>query len=64
MKKMFLRLKGVDGESKTPRHVGEIEISSLSWSSNIAQGHGTASGGGFGRCSLDKLARGKEEPAR
>ena len=53
---MFLRLKGVDGESKSPRHVGEIEISSLSWSSNIAQGHGTASGGGFGKALINDLS--------
>lgn len=30
-KKMFLKLEGITGESQSPRHIGEIEISGFAW---------------------------------
>lgn len=34
---MFLKLSGIFGESKNPRHIGEIEISSWEWDNKQAQ---------------------------
>ncbi len=47
MEKVFLKLDGVRGESKAPRHIGEIEIYSFSWDAQSSPSKG--SGGGAGR---------------
>lgn len=43
-KKMFLKLAGIRGDSKSPRHFGEIELSSFAWNSKHQQISGVASG--------------------
>lgn len=50
---MFLKLKGVKGESKNPRHIGSIEISSFTWGGKYISGFG--SGGGAGKASINDL---------
>lgn len=42
---MFLKIEGVDGESKDSKHKGEIDIESWSWGATQS---GAASGGGGG----------------
>lgn len=43
---MFLKLDGVRGESKFPRHSGEIEIASLMWGGRHQQNSGSGTGRG------------------
>ena len=51
---MFLKLDGIDGESRDAKHKGEIEIESFSWGAShagAAAGTGGA-GGGAGKVSM------------
>lgn len=50
--KMFLKLDGVHGESKSPRHFGEIEISGFSWGDNQ---QASATNGGPGKAQINGL---------
>ncbi len=52
---IFLKIKGIDGESKDKTHEKEIEIQSFSWgvSNPSSVGHGT--GMGTGRCTISSL---------
>lgn len=45
--RMFLKLDGIKGESQSPRHIGEIEISGFSWGE--PNGVGTVPGGAGGK---------------
>lgn len=49
----FLKIVGVDGESRDERHQGEIEIDSYSWGeSQSAAAGGGGGGGGAGKVQL------------
>lgn len=52
---MFMKIKGVEGESKDDTHRGEIEIESWSWGeTNSGASHG--SGGGAGKVSMQDFS--------
>ena len=51
--KYFLKLDGVQGESQSPRHIGEIEISSFNW--GHPEGAGVGGGFGAGKASFNNL---------
>ncbi|MEZ5426864.1 MAG: type VI secretion system tube protein Hcp [Pyrinomonadaceae bacterium] len=51
LQKMFLKLDGVTGESKSPRHFGEIEIFKFYW----GHGHQMRAGGGPGKAGVNDL---------
>ncbi|MET1531217.1 Hcp family type VI secretion system effector [Burkholderia sola] len=52
---IFLKINGIDGESKDATHHDEIEV--LSWSWNVSQQSNMhlGSGGGAGRATVDDL---------
>jgi type VI secretion system secreted protein Hcp len=53
----FLKIEGVDGESKVENHVGEIEISSFSWGATNSSSLGSAGGGaGAGKAQISPLS--------
>lgn len=45
-KKMFLKLDGIRGDSKSPRHFGEIEVFSVMWGGRHQHHHGSGAAGG------------------
>ena len=52
---MFLKLDGIDGESRDAKHKGEIEIESFSWGAShagAASGGGGSAGAGAGKVSM------------
>ena len=50
---MFLKLDGIDGESRDAKHKGEIEIESFSWgASHAGASSGAGGGGGAGKVSM------------
>lgn len=49
----FLKLDGVEGESKEPRHYGEIELVSFTW--DIKHRRKASSGGGGARAQFTDL---------
>lgn len=55
--KYFLKLDGVEGESKSPRHFGEIDLSGFTWGGN----HPGGVGGGRGKASINDLTVLKQE---
>ena len=52
---VFLKLDGVDGESKDDAHTNEIDILSFSHSINQSGSMGRAGGGGVGKVSVGEL---------
>lgn len=48
----FLKLDGIDGESKDDTHKDEIELESWSWGESQQGSHATGSGGGAGKVSM------------
>ncbi len=52
---MFLKLKGIDGESKDHKHKGEIDIHSFSWGMSQSGTFGGGGGGGAGKVSVQDL---------
>jgi len=48
----FLKLDGIDGESKDHKHKGEIELQSWSFGSSNAGSHAAGGGGGAGKVSM------------
>jgi type VI secretion system secreted protein Hcp len=47
MADLFLKIDGIPGESQNPRHQGEIEVESFSWSETyLASAAGAGGGGG------------------
>ena len=52
----FLKIDGIDGESRDEKHKNEIEIMSWSWGMSNAGAHGTGGGGGAGKVVQDDLA--------
>ena len=52
---MFLKLDGVRGESNSPRHIGEIEISGFAWGEPDGTGVSPGGGAGKGKASFNGL---------
>ena len=48
----FLKIDGVEGESKDDRHKGEIDVESWSWGQTNSGSHATGGGGGAGKVSM------------
>ena len=48
----FLKIDGVDGESKDKIHKGEIEVLSFSWGITVSGSFRSGSGGGEGKASF------------
>lgn len=48
----FLKLDGIDGESKDSKHSGEIDLESFSWGENQTGTHSAGGGGGAGKVSM------------
>ena len=46
MADFFLKIDGIPGESQNPRHQGEIEVESFSWSETYLASAAGAGGGG------------------
>src|SRR5215470_11993047 len=54
---MFLKLDGIEGESKDHKHAGEIELLSFSWGVSNSSGLACAGGGGgAGKASFHDFA--------
>src|SRR5437588_2248269 len=55
MPDMFMKLDGIDGESKDASHSGEIDVLSVSFGMSNAGSFGQGSGGGVGKVSIQDL---------
>src|SRR5215831_10842790 len=54
---MFLKLDGIEGESKDHKHAGEIELLSFSWGvSNSSQVGCAGGGGGAGKANFSSFS--------
>lgn len=53
---MFMKITGVEGESKDSAHKGEIDVLSWSWGMNQTGSGHTGGGGGTGKVSVHDLA--------
>ena len=53
---IFLKIDGIDGESKDDKHSGELDIDSFSWGVSQAGGFGTGAGGGTGKAVLQDIS--------
>ena len=49
---MFLKIDGIDGESRDAKHKGEIEIESFSWGASSPQASTPGGGGAAGRVTM------------
>ncbi len=45
----FLKIDGIDGESKAHGHIGEIDVESWSWGESQSGTHSAGGGGGAGK---------------
>ena len=48
----FLKIDGIDGESKDSKHGGEIDLDSFSWGETQTGSHGFGGGGGAGKVQM------------
>ena len=48
----FLKIDGIDGESKDSKHTGEIDLESFSWGETQTGSHGFGGGGGAGKVQM------------
>jgi type VI secretion system secreted protein Hcp len=48
----FLKIDGIDGESKADKHTGEIDLDSFSWGATQSGSFATGGGGGSGKVSM------------
>jgi type VI secretion system secreted protein Hcp len=48
----FLKIDGIQGESKAAKHKGEIDLLSFSWAETQSGTFGTSGGGGTGKVSM------------
>ena len=48
----FLKLDGIDGESKDSKHSGEIDLESFSWGETQTGSHAFGGGGGAGKVQM------------
>jgi type VI secretion system secreted protein Hcp len=53
---MFLKLDGIEGESKDHKHKDEIHIESFSWGLSQTGSFGTAGGGGTGKVAVHDIS--------
>lgn len=53
---MFLKLDGIEGESKDSKHPGEIQIESFSWAMSQTGGFSTGGGGGAGKVRIQDIS--------
>lgn len=53
---MFLKLDGIDGESRDSKHKGEIEIESFSWGASNSGSAAHGAGGGAGKVSMQDFS--------
>ena len=56
MAEMFLKLTGVDGESKAAGHENEIDVLAWSWGMTQPGSMGMGGGGGTGRVSIQDIS--------
>ena len=48
----FLKIEGIDGESKDHKHAGEIQLESWSWGETQSGTHHSGGGGGAGKVQM------------
>jgi type VI secretion system secreted protein Hcp len=48
----FLKIEGIEGESKAEKHKGEIQLDSWSWGETNTGSHNEGGGGGAGKVSM------------
>jgi type VI secretion system secreted protein Hcp len=48
----FLKIDGIDGESKDSKHGGEIDLESFSWGATQTGAHSFGGGGGAGKVQM------------
>jgi type VI secretion system secreted protein Hcp len=48
----FLKIDGIEGESKADKHTGEIDLESFSWGATQSGSFATGGGGGSGKVSM------------
>ena len=53
---MFLKLDGIDGESRDSKHKGEIEIESFSWGASNSGSAAHGGGAGAGKVSMQDFS--------
>lgn len=53
---MFLKLAGIDGESKDHKHAGSIQIESFSWGLSQTGGFSSGGGGGAGKANFNDIS--------
>jgi type VI secretion system secreted protein Hcp len=51
----FLQITGVEGESTDAKHKGWLDVDSWSWGENQIPPHGSGTGGGAGKVSMQDL---------
>ena len=63
----FLKIDGIEGESKADKHTGEIDLESFSWGATHSGSFATGGGGGSGKVSMQDfhftMGINKEGPA-
>lgn len=52
---IFLKINGIDGESKDDKHANEIEVQSWSWGISQKSNMHSGSGGGAGKATVEDL---------
>ena len=53
---MFLKLTGINGESKDAKHKGEIDVLAWSWGLSNESTPSSGSGGGSGRVKIENIS--------
>ena len=53
---MFIKIKGIDGESKDSKHKDEIDVLAWSWGMSQAGSFHTGGGGGAGKVNIQDLS--------
>jgi type VI secretion system secreted protein Hcp len=48
----FLKIDGIEGESKDSKHAGEIDVDSWSWGATQPGAHAAGGGGGAGKVAM------------
>ena len=51
----FLKIDGIQGESRDAKHKGEIDLESFSWSETASAGAQAGGGGGAGKVHMEDL---------
>lgn len=52
---IFLKLEGIEGESKDAKHSGEIQLETVSWGSSNAASFNYGGGGGTGKVTMQDI---------